>query len=155
AIDTTDTTKPKVIATWSLPLPATSHHGLSISDDGNRGYFTSLGNSLSRGAPPDLIINPDAPATNGMFIYDVSDIQVRRTSPQVKLIGSVLWKDGSTAQHTINIKIKGKPYVVFVDEGGSPNARPLGCPDGFALYPMARIIDIGDETKPKVVSKLM
>src|SRR5262249_44606417 len=64
-------------------------------------------------------------------------------------------KDGSAAQHTINIKIKGKPYVVFVDEGGSPGARNFGCPEGFAIYPMARIIDISDETKPKVVSKLM
>src|SRR5262249_28112859 len=48
-----------------------------------------------------------------------------------------------------------KPYVVFVDEGGSPGARNYDCPEGFPLYPMARIIDISDETKPKVVSQLM
>src|SRR5262249_47144929 len=95
------------------------------------------------------------PANNGLLIYDVSDVQARRPDPKVRLISSFFWKDGSAAQHSINIKIKGKPYVVFVDESGSPGAMQLGCPAGFAPFPMARIIDISDETKPKVISKLM
>jgi hypothetical protein len=75
------------------------------------------------------------------------------------MISSVLWKDGGMAQHTINLKVKGRPYVIFVDEGGpAGNAvatRQVACDAGMAPFPMARIIDISDETKPKVISKLM
>src|SRR5262245_25265655 len=39
AVDTTDTTKPKLIAVWNPPLASSSGHGLSISEDGKRGYF--------------------------------------------------------------------------------------------------------------------
>src|SRR5262249_43029479 len=81
--------------------------------------------------------------------------QARRSNPQIKEISRLVFRDGSAAQHTIHIKVKGKPYVVFVDEGGSNGARNYGCPEGFYIYPMARIIDISDETKPKIISKLM
>jgi hypothetical protein len=74
-------------------------------------------------------------------------------------VGEVYWKDGSVAQHTIDVKIKGKPYVIFVDEGGSggiTSAAQLqaACAAGMTPFPLARIIDIGDETQPKVVSKV-
>src|SRR5262249_23769 len=80
--------------------------------------------------------------------------------PQVKLISSVFWKDGSTAQHSINILIRGKPYVVFVDEAGPLSTTSAvqfaaSCGAGMAMFPMARIIDISAETKPPVVSKLL
>src|SRR5262249_10940744 len=94
------------------------------------------------------------PANDGLMIYDLTDVQARRDNPQAKYIAGVFWKDGSTAQHTLPIVIKKKPYIVFVDEGGSPGARTGGCPPGFWVYPMARIIDISDETNPKVISKL-
>jgi hypothetical protein len=76
------------------------------------------------------------------------------------VIGEVYWKDGATAQHTIPVKIKGKPYVIFVDEGGSggtTSATQLAaaCAAGMPPFPMARIIDISDEKNPKVVTKIM
>jgi hypothetical protein len=63
------------------------------------------------------------------------------------------------SQHTIPVKIGGKPYIVFVDEGGSfgtTSATQLqrACAAGLPPFPMARIIDIGNELKPKVVSRL-
>jgi len=63
------------------------------------------------------------------------------------------------AQHTIPVKIDGHPYVIFVDEGGSgggtsPAQQQAACAAGFPPFPMARIIDIRDETKPKIVSRL-
>jgi len=54
-------------------------------------------------------------------------------------LGSVTWTDGSTGQHTIPVSWGGKPYLVYVDEGGAGAAR---------------IIDIGDEMAPRVISKL-
>jgi hypothetical protein len=154
AVDTTDTTKPKLIAAWK-PGIATIH-GMTISDDGTRGYFVSLG-GLSGGA--GSLTDPTIPATNGLLIYDLSEIQARRANPQVKLISKLLWKDGSVAQHTIHVKIKGKPYIVFVDEGGSggiTSAAQLAaaCAAGLPPFPMARIIDISDEKNPRTVSYL-
>src|SRR6185312_15269120 len=110
AVDTADPVHPKLITTW---VPGIANvHGLSISDDGTRGYFVSLG---GLGATPADAIN--GPPTNGLLIYDLSQIQARKPNPSVNLIGKVLWNDGSVAQHTIPVKIGGKPYVIFVDEG--------------------------------------
>jgi len=128
-------------------------HGLSISDDGKRGYFVILGVGAG-------LTDPNVPPTNGLQIYDLTEIQKRKPNPQAKLISSLLWKDGSGAQHTINVKIGGKPYVIFVDEAGSGGfgsaaQQQAACAAGLTPFPMARIIDISDETKPKIISRLM
>src|SRR6202047_3989371 len=112
------------------------------------------------GNPFAALTDPTNPATNGLLIYDLSQIQARVLNPQVRLISSLLWKDGSVAQHTIPVKIGGKPYVVFVDEAGSGGLSSLAqatgpCAAGFTPFPMARIIDISDETNPAIVSRLM
>jgi hypothetical protein len=152
AVDTADPTHPSLITAW---VPGIANvHGMSISDDGNRGYFVSLGFN----APADLT-DPTKPATNGLLVYDLSEIQARMPNPQVHLISKLLWKDGSVAQHTIPVKIDGHPYLIFVDEGGSggiSNAaqQQAACAAGFPPFPMARIIDMKDETKPKIVSRL-
>jgi hypothetical protein len=156
AVDTADPTHPALITSWTTGIPNSNVHGMSISDDGNRGYFVSIG-GLS-GSPADLT-NPAVPANNGLLIYDLSQIQARAPNPQVRLISQLLWKDGSVAQHTIPVKIDGHPYVIFVDEGGSGGLssaaqQQAACAAGFPPFPMARIIDIKDETKPKIVSRL-
>jgi hypothetical protein len=55
--------------------------------------------------------------------------------------------------------VKGKPYVVQIDEGGGGGSNAAGwaaaCAANLAPFNMARIVDISDETKPFVVSKLM
>ena len=155
AVDTSDPTKPKLIASWFVPRVNNGGrtHGLSISDDGMRGYFVSIG----AGSAANLA-NPAFVPTNGLVIYDLSEIQQRLPNPQPKVIGEVYWRDGATAQHTINVKIRGKPYVIFVDEAGSGGNNAAGmqaaCALGMPPFPLARIIDISDERSPKVVSKL-
>src|SRR5262249_27423693 len=125
-----------------------------------RGYFVSTGPAFV------TTFDPSIPATNGLLIYDLTDIQNRKgVNPQPGLIGTVFWKDGTIAQHTINVTIGKKPYIIYVDEGGSAgiglngpqqtSAARLACDAGLSPFPMARIIDIGDETNPKVISKLM
>ena len=156
AVDTTDLTKPKVISVWTNPVGTGGYHGLSVSDDGTRGYFVSTGtaNAIS-------LADPTIAATNGLLIYDLTAIQNRTgTNPQPPLIGKVMWKDGATAQHTIHVTIKKKPYIIFVDEGGTAGTTTAtqlmtACAAGLSPFPMARIIDISDETNPKVISKLM
>src|SRR5262249_28820826 len=43
AVDTTDTTKPKLLAVWHNPPSVGGGHGLSISDDNLRGYHMAVG----------------------------------------------------------------------------------------------------------------
>jgi hypothetical protein len=157
AIDVTDPTRPSLITTWKTGVQGGNVHGFSISNDGKRGYFVSLGAIGTFGGAP---VDVSAPATNGLLIYDLSEIQARKPNPKVTEVGRLLWKDGSVAQHTIPVKIGGKPFVIFVDEGGSLGAssaaqRQAACAAGLPPFPMARIIDISDETNPKLVSRLM
>jgi hypothetical protein len=155
-IDTTDTTKPTVIKTFTIGVPGATTHGLTVSDDGNRGYFASNG---SNGGMMGLL-DPTVPANNGLLVLDLSEIQARRPNPQVRRIGSVFWKDGSTATGIVHVKIKGKPYVLHTDEFGTagastgPGIAQVCAVGGFAVGPQARLIDISDERNPKVISKL-
>jgi hypothetical protein len=151
-VDTTDLTKPKLITRW---IPGIANvHGMSISDDGSRGYMVSLGSAVLA----DLN-DPTKTGTNGLLIYDLSEIQARKPNPQVPLVSKLLWKDGSTAQHTIVVRIKGKPFVVFVDEGGSGGRGmanwTAACAAGFPPFAVARLIDISDERNPKIVSRML
>jgi len=152
AVDATDPTHPTLITAWTTNVAGANVHGLSISDDGNRGYFVSL--SFGAG-----LTDPTVAANDGLMIYDLSEIQARKPNPQAHLISSLFWKDGSGAQHTIPVKINGHPYVIFVDEAGSggfssATQRQAACTAGFTPYPLARIIDIKDEKHPKIVSRL-
>lgn len=118
AIDVSTPARPRILL---VAKTGTGNHGFEISDDGNRMYIA------------------DTTGGNGMAIYDISDIQSRKERPQLRLVGSVYWEDGSTGQHAIPVRWGGNPYVIFVDELGAGAAR---------------IIDISDETAPRVVSKL-
>lgn len=157
AVDTTNLTRPKLLAAWNVPLVAAGArtHGMSVSEDGTRGYFVSIGSVTAN----DLQ-NPAITANNGLVIYDLTDIQQRKPNPVPKVIGEIYWKDGATAQHTIPVKIKGKPYVIAVDEGGSGGTssaaqEQAACAANLTPFPMARIIDTSDETKPTIASRLM
>jgi len=156
AVDTANPTRPSLIATWVTGVAGAIVHGMSISDDGKRGYFVSLG---GLGGNLGDLTDPTKPATNGLLIYDLSDIQARVPNPKVTEIGRVFWKDGSVAQHTIPVTIGGRPFVIFVDEGGSGGIssaaqEQAACAAGLPPFPMARIIDISDETNPTIVSRL-
>jgi hypothetical protein len=154
AVDTADPVHPTLITAWTTNVVGANVHGMSISDDGNRGYFVTIG-----GRDPTALTDPTKPANNGLVIYDLSEIQARKPNPQVHLISSLFWKDGSVSQHTIPAKIDGHPYLIFIDEGGSGGIssaaqEQAACAAGLAPFPMARIIDIKDETHPRIVSRL-
>src|SRR5437016_510601 len=79
AVDTADPTHPALITSWTTGIPGSNVHGMSISDDGNRGYFVSIGGL--GGSPADLT-DPTKPANNGLLIYDLSQLQARIPHPQ-------------------------------------------------------------------------
>ena len=136
AIDVSIPQAPHIVATINDGV-----HGLSVSDDGTRLYAAEHSRA-GLGEPAETI--GEGEGRNGLEIWNVSGIQSRATGPTstampTPLVGAVYWTDGSGAQMTIPITIKGKPYVIFIDEGGQG---------------MTRIIDISDERNPVVVSKL-
>jgi hypothetical protein len=134
AIDIRDPARPQVL--WS-GRTGPSNHGFGFSPDGRRLYLAEAG-KLGSGALltdiPDDLLSP-----NGLQVLDVSQVQDRRPAPQVREVSSLTWKDGAAGQHSIHVTYGGHPYLVFVDE---------------LLSGAARIIDLGDETAPRIVSKL-
>jgi hypothetical protein len=153
AIDISNKLRPKLLTT--LPMPAgTTTHGLSFSPDGNRAY-ASQAHILGTANLENLATRPPL---NGVVILDVSEIQARRTNPQMREVSKVLWNDGGQMQHTIHMLVGGKPYLVAVDESGPGGLSPAGwnaaCNQGITPFAMARIIDIADERTPKIVSRL-
>ena len=137
-IDLTNPALPRLLTV--LPY---SSHGLSISADGNRAYLAGLGLSGSLVAFNITNLVPDPNADHGMVILDVSEIQARKANPQVREISRVSWSPISAPQNAIPFTQKGHPYILEIDEFTR-----------FGQTGAARIIDIGDETKPKLVSNL-
>jgi len=150
AVDIADPGRPRMIGEFDPQKTGLGGgaHGLSISEDGNRAYFVSNGR-----VKPENVGKPDAPVDNGFFVVDVSDFQARKPDPQFRIISETPVRDGSVAQHTLPVSIAGKPYLVFVDEGGSGPFKQA-CAAGLSPFSMARIYDLSDEKTPRLVSKL-
>jgi hypothetical protein len=132
AVDISDPALPKPLWTGQY-----YSHGLSISNDGNRAYVA-------------------AGDDQGLLILDTSEVQARKPNPQVREVGSVTWPTMTIPQNAIPITIKGKPYVVEVDEysRSSGDQGPVGVAAHGDTVGAARLIDISDETRPVVVSDL-
>jgi hypothetical protein len=126
AIDVTDPYAPHAI--WQGNVFA---HGMSLSSDGNRAYIAD-------------------PSGRNMLILDTREIQARKPDPQTREISRITWDRASIPQNAIPFTSHGKPYVLEFDEY---NASTLGTgsPDDVGA---GRIIDISDETQPKIVSYL-
>jgi uncharacterized protein (TIGR03382 family) len=141
-LDISDPKSPKLL----LHTTDYTVHDLSFRADGNRAYLTQI--PLGANPPP-----------NGLVIVDTSDIQSRKPNPQLRTVSTLTWEDGANAQQTLPVTWKGKPYLVFSDERGAKGsgkpAQQAACAAGLPPHGFARIIDISDETNPKVVSKLM
>lgn len=117
AIDVSNPKTPRIVYTGTSVVV---NHGFELSEDGNRMYLSTA-----------------FPA--GVVILDVSDVQARKAVPIVRQVGSVFWNTAGVGQHTIPVTMKGKPYLVAVDEFASESVK---------------FIDISDETKPRVASRL-
>ena len=144
AVDVKDPTNPMAVGRF---FTNSVIHGIGASPDGNRlyvayinddAYFTGVVNPRAR-ALEDAYGTQSRRDNNGLAIWDVSEFQARKPNPQAKLISTLFWKDGQIGQHVLPVTRNGKPYVVFVDEYGQGGPR---------------IIDISDERRPVIVSKL-
>ncbi len=113
AIDLTDPAAPRVV--WQ-GLPGLSMHGFGLSPDGGLLY---LANNMG-----------------GLMILDVSAVQRRDPSPQVRELAHLTWTDGWASQHNIPVTYAGRPYVFATDEAGSGGVK---------------LIDVADPTNPRIV----
>jgi len=118
------------ISNPSLPVPLAAldipSHGLTLSNDGNRAYVAATHGD-------------DA----GLIVLDTSEIQRRQPLPRFREVSRLNWEGMSIPQNAIPVTIDGDPYVVEIDEFGTLSEVGAG-----------RLIDIDDETEPRVASNL-
>jgi hypothetical protein len=126
AVDVTNPSLP--VTLW---IRNYNSHGLNISNDGNRAYVA---------------------ARQGLFILDVSQVNQRVLNPQVRVVSTLTWDNMTIPQTAIPVTIKGHPYLVEIDEFASDSKGNLTA--NGDVVGAARIIDIADETKPRVVSNI-
>lgn len=126
AVDLTDPAAPRTLVTSEL-----TSHGLSVSDDGRRGYFA---------------------VGNGLIITDLSEVQDRKPNPQIREISRLTWSNVSIPQVAIPVTIKGRAYVVEIDEYSATNDGTVA--SHGPRVGAARIIDVADERHPRVVSNI-
>ncbi len=145
-IDVENVSKPSLIGTWPGLNGVGVPHDLSLNAAGDRLYTAQPGG-----------LRGDGSRENGLVISDVTGFQTRtKTAPSI--VGSVFWNDGTIAQNTHRVQIGGRPYIVFTDEagaGGIAEGGKAACAQNLPPFGFARIIDISDERRPRVVSKLM
>ena len=143
------------LSNLSLPVPLAIlpyySHGLSISADGNRAYIASVGLPGAACAYALSCDVPDPAQDRSLIILDVSEIQARKPNPQVHEIARLKWPTITIPQNAIPFTQKGHPYLVEIDEFARGGAAGSGLPGQVGA---GRIIDIGDETHPKVISDL-
>jgi hypothetical protein len=126
ALDVTNPQQPHAI--WQGNVFS---HGMSLSDDGNRAYI--------------------ADPKGNMLILDTSQIQARKPDPKTREISRLTWTAASIPQNAIPFTENGHPYVLEFDEYNAATLKPGGDADQVGA---GHIIDIADETKPRVVANL-
>jgi hypothetical protein len=108
---------------------------------------------FARGVPEGTRVYGGQSGTpDGLVIMDVSDYQFRRPNPELRIISTLFW-DGSGAEPMVPVKIKGHPYIVSSDES-TPVGGLAACARGASAFGYPRIIDVGDETNPKIIAEL-
>lgn len=136
AVDVSNPLAPRTLWTSTAYTP----HGVSISPDGNTLYMA------------------DVAPSRGLTILDVSEIQARAPVPTVRKISHLTWDTASIPQLAIPITIKGRPYLIEVDEFTHDTITNFFTRQSFSrpedMVGAARIIDIADPAKPRVVSDL-
>jgi len=149
AIDVSDPTDLKPVATWVPDDDSWRTHAVAVSPDGTRAYATVGALSAPPGAP------------HGLVILDTSDVQARRPNPQIRLLGTYFWSETRLIpQFAVPITIQGRPAVLFNDIGGALSGAgasdPVAaCRSGDPGWGHIRFIDVQDPRNPVLISKLM
>jgi hypothetical protein len=152
-IDVTDPYDAKWLLNWAFTLanPNGRPHDLSTNKDGTRLYAGQPG---TFGAPP----NNSSFGPDGLVILDTSDIAFRLPNPQIPVISTLFWDDQGQVEQMLPFFWHGHTYLISTDESGGQGGvggLPAACARGASPYGYSNIIDITDETNPRIVSKIM
>jgi len=146
-VDVSDPSNPKLLLAWKFTGDGRPHD-VNLNASGTRLYAGQPGTFGNTGS---------SVGADGLVILDVSDIQARRPDPQIRILGKLFWDDQGQVEQMFPFTRNGRQYVVSTDEsGGAGGAGGLkaACDRGASPYGYPQIIDITDETKPALVSKL-
>jgi len=127
AVDVTNPRLPVILGVFAYPS-----HGLTVSDDGNRGYVAG---------------------SDGLQVVDLSEVQARKPNPRAPQIAGLSGKRRTIPQVAIPVTIGGKAMLVEVDEFSRGPGTVAAASNGPEVG-AARIIDISDENAPKVISNM-
>ncbi|MGH3331851.1 MAG: hypothetical protein ACRDPJ_11185, partial [Nocardioidaceae bacterium] len=139
AVDLTDPRLPRPI--WVRE--GVVYHGMRVSRDGKRLYVAEIGR------PGDGVLS-----NGGLVVLDVSQIQARKPDPRVPVVSKLSWRSGSIPQVAEPITIRGRRYLLEVDEFANSRLDQLKTYDPEAKVGAVRLIDIDDEQHPRVVSNI-
>ena len=149
-IDVTDPYKAKPLLNWTFSGDGRPHD-VSTNKDGTILYAAQPGNF---GAPAtSSSFGPD-----GLVILDVSDVQLRRPNPQIRIVSKLFWDDQGQAEQMLPFSSRGRTYLISTDESGGQagvGGLAAACARGASAYGYSNVIDVTDQTKPRIVSKLM
>jgi len=150
SVDLTDPSNPVMLPPWQFGEIGRPHEvqvnpaGFLLGvPEGTRLYAGQLD------SPPNV--------AGGLVIMDVSDYQFRLPNPEIRIISNLFW-DGSGAEPMVPVKINGHPYIIASDESGAAGGVDFwagACARGVPPFGFPRIIDVGDETNPKIIAELM
>ena len=149
-VDVSDPYDAKVLTTWTFNGDGRPHD-LSTNKDGTRLYAGQPGNFGV--APNNSSFGPD-----GLVILDVSDIQLRLSNPQIRIVSRLFWNDQGQAEQMLPFFSHGRSYLISTDESGGQagvGGLKAACDRGASPYGYSNVIDITDETNPRIVSKIM
>src|SRR4051795_10830933 len=110
-------------------------HGCSTSEDGNRAYLADIG--IGR-----------------LAIADTSDVQARKPNAQIKPIGELPTSSDAGQQSTIPLFYGGHPYLLDWSEYAALGQPCAARPDRETNFGYPMMVDIADDTHPKVVAKI-
>ena len=156
-VDVSDPSNPVELPPWQY-LGDGRPHGLHLNPEG---FLPGVpaGTRVYAGQPG--VFGGAATASNfgpdGLVIGDVSDYQFRRPNPQIRIISKLFWADQGTTEEMVPVKIKGHPYIISTNEAGGaggPGGLAGACARGQSLFGYPNIIDVSDETAPKIIAKL-
>src|SRR3954451_18297266 len=130
-IDLSDPRHPRQL---SDPQPL-GIHGCSTSEDGNRAYLADIG-------------------VGRMVVADTSEVQARKPNAQIKPIGELPTPSNGGQQSTIPLFYGGHPYLLDWSEYAALGQPCAARPDRETNFGYPMMVDIADDTHPKVVAKI-
>ena len=107
-VDVTDPSNAKLLLTWKFTGDGRPHD-VNLNAAGTRLYAGQPGTFGNTGSSA----GPD-----GLVILDVSDIQLRKADPQVRVVSTLFWDDQGQVEQMFPFYRNGHQYVVSTDESG-------------------------------------